>query len=205
MSIRISVDPKLRINRILPEVFDLPRTIVVNKFDEDSAKMFKLEFEAAINTKQTIIPITIDSYGGQIYSLVSMLDTIKASPVPVATIAIGKACSCAAILMSAGTEGLRYMTSSTMVLIHEASGGGRGKVEEIVASTNELVKLNKMLYQVLAKNCGKPQDYFLKLCDQKKHADWYLDAKECKKHNIVNTIGLPSFKLSIQTNLTFGV
>jgi ATP-dependent Clp protease protease subunit len=205
MSIQITIDPKLRINRVIQDAYDLPRTITVNKFDEDSAKLFNLEFEVAVNTKQDLIPIVIDSYGGQIYSLLSMIDTIKSSPVPVATIAIGKAMSCGAALLTQGSNGFRFMSESTTVLIHEAAGGGRGKVEEMVASTDEIVRLNKQLYQMMSKNCGKPADYFTKICEHKKHADWYLDAKECKKHNIVNKIGIPTFKLNVRTSLTFGL
>ena len=71
-----------------------PITILVNKFTEDSAKDFKKDMFRAQNSGQKIIPIEIDSYGGEVYSLLKMIDVIKSSTVPVATICMGKAMSC---------------------------------------------------------------------------------------------------------------
>ena len=71
-----------------------PVIIRVNKFDEDAASEFAAKIGLAHNTGQKIIPVVIDSYGGQVYSLMSMIAAIKASELPVATIVEGKAMSC---------------------------------------------------------------------------------------------------------------
>ena len=63
-----------------------PVIVRVNKFDEDSAKKFSLELAQAHNTGQKVIPVVIDSYGGQVYSLMSMISAIKHSELPIATI-----------------------------------------------------------------------------------------------------------------------
>ena len=81
-----------------------PVIIRVNKFDEDSAKKFAAEMAQAHNTGQEVIPIVIDSYGGQVYSLMSMIAAIKDAELPVATIVEGKAMSCGAVLFSFGRE-----------------------------------------------------------------------------------------------------
>ena len=79
-----------------------PVIIRVNKFDEDAAKKFDQEMAQAHNTGQKVIPVVIDSYGGQVYSLMSMIGSIKNSELPIATIVEGKAMSCGAILFSFG-------------------------------------------------------------------------------------------------------
>ena len=66
-----------------------PVVITVNKFDEDSAKEFKSKVALAHNTGQKVIPIVIDSYGGRVYSLMSMISAIKNSELPIATIVEG--------------------------------------------------------------------------------------------------------------------
>ena len=101
----------------------------VNKFDEPTAKAFSTAIMKAQNTGQHIIPIIIDSYGGQVYSLMSMISDIKHSKVPVATIVQGKAMSCGAILFSFGAEGHRYMDPDSTLMIHDVSSMGWGKVE----------------------------------------------------------------------------
>ena len=47
----------------------------------------------AQNSGQKVVPIEIDSFGGQVYSLMSMIAAIKASRIPLATIVQGKAIS----------------------------------------------------------------------------------------------------------------
>ena len=46
-----------------------PVIITVNKFDEKSAKEFQQQLSLAHTTGQKIIPVVIDSHGGQVYSL----------------------------------------------------------------------------------------------------------------------------------------
>ena len=95
-----------------------PVIIRVNKFDEDSAKDFAAKIALAHNTGQNVIPIIIDSYGGQVYSLMSMIGSIKASTLPIATIIEGKAMSCGAVLFTFGEDGLRFMDEAAILLIN---------------------------------------------------------------------------------------
>ena len=44
-------------------------------------------------------------------------------------------------------------------------------------------------------------DYFLKIVDKKKHADWFLDAEEAKKHNLANQIRLPTMTIDVDVNI----
>jgi ATP-dependent Clp protease protease subunit len=177
-----------------------PIIIRVNKFDEDSAKEFTDAMSRAQNTGQTVIPIVIDSYGGQVYSLMAMIAAIKASRVPVATIIEGKAMSCGAILFSFGAEGKRYMDPDATLMIHDVSSGAWGKVEEIKADAKEVERLNKKVYEMMARNCGKPSDYFLKMVHERGHADWYLDATEAKGHNLANELRIPTLTCKIDLN-----
>ena len=176
-----------------------PVIVRVNKFDEDSAKKFDQEVARAHNTGQKVIPVVIDSYGGQVYSLMSMISAINHSELPIATIVEGKAMSCGAILFSFGEEGLRFMDPDSTVMIHDVSSMDFGKVEELKASAAEADRLNEKIYTMMARNCGKKDDYFMKIVDKKKHADWFLDADEAKKHGLANQLRIP--KLSIKVDV----
>ena len=101
-----------------------PIVVRVNKFNEDAAKKFTQDMASAHNSGQNIIPIVIDSYGGQVYSLMSMISDIKSSDLPVATIVEGKAMSCGAVLFTFGENGHRYMAPDATVMIHDVSSGG---------------------------------------------------------------------------------
>ena len=180
-----------------------PVIVRVNKFDEESSKKFVSEVAQAHSTGQKVIPIVIDSYGGQVYSLMTMIAAIKDAELPVATIVEGKAMSCGAVLFTFGEEGLRFMDSDATVMIHDVSSMDWGKVEELKASAKEADRLNDKIYTMMARNCGKKDDYFLKIVDKKKHADWFLDSEECKKHNIANQIRLPTFRIKVDVDIEF--
>ena len=178
-----------------------PVIIRVNKFDEDSAKKFAEQMGLAHNTGQKVIPIVIDSYGGQVYSLMSMIAAINAAERPVATIIEGKAMSCGAVLFSFGEEGLRFMDPDATLMIHDVSSMDFGKIEELKAGAAEADRLNTKIYTMMARNCGKKDDHFMKIVDKKKHADWFIDAQEAKKHNLANQLRLPKLDIKIRVDI----
>lgn len=182
---------------------DLPVVIRVRKFDESAAKEFAAAVSKAQNTGQPILPVIIDSYGGQVYSLMSMISDIRASRIPVATIVQGKAMSCGALLFSFGTEGHRYMDPDATVMIHDVSSMSWGKVEEIKASADETERLNQKVYKMMAKNCGHHEDYFLDIIHAKGHADWFLESDECLKHNLTNHTHVPRLKIEARVSFDF--
>ena len=178
-----------------------PVIITVNEFNEETANEFATLISAAQNTGQSVIPVVIDSYGGEAYSLLSMIATLKSSKIPVATIVKGKAMSCGALFASFGEEGLRFMDKDAVIMIHDVSTMAFGKVEELKADARESDRLNKKLYTMMARNCGKADDYFLNLIHDKGHADWFLEAEEAKEHNIVQQLRVPSLKATVTLNI----
>ena len=48
-------------------------------------------------------------------------------------------------------------------------------------------------------------DYFLDLIHSKNHSEIYLNAKECKKHNICNHIGVPELVTNVSVTQTFSL
>ena len=180
-----------------------PIIIRVNKFDEESAEKFQQEIAAAHNTGQGVIPVVIDSYGGQVYSLMTMISAIKHAELPVATIVEGKAMSCGAVLLSFGEEGMRFADPDATVMIHDVSSGSWGKIEELKADVKEAERLDDKIYTMMARNCGKKDDYFKKKVFTRKHADWFMDASEAKKHGLVNHLRVPKIHVDVSVDIDF--
>ena len=178
-----------------------PVIITVNEFTEESAQKFHNEMCAAHNSGQKVIPVEIDSYGGQVYSLMSMIGAIKSSRLPVATIVQGKAMSCGAILASFGSEGLSFMDKDATLMIHDVSSYAFGKIEELKADAREAERLNDKVYTMMARNCGKPDDYFTKIIHDKGHADWFLDAEEAKEHKLIDQIRMPELIIKVSVDI----
>lgn len=187
----------------LEDFIDMPIVVRVNKFDEAAAKEFNEQMGKAHSNNQEIIPIVIDSYGGQVYSLLSMVDIIKNSSKPIATIVEGKAMSCGAVLFTCGNENMRYMSPNSTLMIHDVSSMEFGKAEEIKAGAEEVERLNQKIYGLMSKNIGKPDKYLWNIVHGKGRADWFLDPKEAKKHNIANHIKTPQIKLNLNISMSF--
>ena len=199
---KIEVDPRIKI-RTLADLIDVPVVIRLKKFNEEGTDKFSEELNKAHETGQPVIPIVVDSYGGQVYTLLGMIAEIQHCTVPVATICESKAMSAGAILFGLGNKKLRFMAPHATLMLHEVSSFQFGKVEDLKADVDETDRLNTYIFELLSKNCGKPKNYFLDEIHDKGHADWYLDAKEAKKHNLCDQIRIPSFSLKINVDCKF--
>lgn len=196
---KLVVDPLIRAKHT--ELITEPVIVTVNEFNDKAVKEFTEQMEKAHDSGQPIIPVVIDSYGGQAYSLLNMMDVMKKASLPVYTIATGKAMSCGALLFGMGEK--RFIAEKATLMLHEVSSMAWGKVEEIKADAKETDRLNELVFKLLARNCGHEDNYFLDLMHDKSHADWFLDAKEAKKHKLATSIGIPQLKVSVKVNYDF--
>lgn len=197
-------DDKLKITKAVDLLKSPPVVINVKDFNADGVKAFREDFNHAEESDQEIIPIVIDSFGGQVYSLLAMVDIIQSSQKKVATISLGKAMSCGAVLLTCGTEGYRYAAPTSTILIHDASGFAIGKTEDIKVEAKEIERLNKLIFGIMEKNCGLKKDTLYDVIRKEKSgADWFLTPKEAKKFNIINNIKIPKLltTISVKTEL----
>lgn len=198
------IDPNIKVSSI-SDIIKLPQIVQVRgEFSEETAEDFANSFHVAENSGQPIVPIVIDSYGGDIYALLSMIDIIQASTIPVATIVTGKAMSAGAVLLSCGHEGMRFASPNATLMIHSAwETGISGNADEVKVNAEELMRLNQKVLEILSGNCGHSKDYFYKIMNHKKNTDWFLNAKEAKKHNIVNHVKIPEFHIEVTSKIEF--
>ena len=95
------------------------------------------------------------------------------------------------------------MDPDATLMIHDVSSMKWGKVEEVKAGAEETERLNKKVYQMMAKNCGHHRDYFLDIIHEKGHADWFLEPNEAKKHNLANHLRVPTLKIDVEVKFKF--
>lgn len=169
----------------------IKNAILVNEFSEYGVKQFKMDFDELNSSPMPIIPIFIDSFGGEIYSLLAMLDIISTSTKPIATIALGKAMSCGSILLACGSPTFRFVGPHSTVMIHDAATFSFGKIEDLKADVGEAERLNHKIFGILNDRCNKPKDYFQNQVASRKHVNWYLDAAEVVKHGLADHVGIP--------------
>jgi ATP-dependent Clp endopeptidase proteolytic subunit ClpP len=193
---------------ILPfkELLKMPVVIRLNKFNEDEARRFTLKMQEAHNTGQPVIPICIDSYGGAVDALLSMMSDIDYSDLPVATIGKGKSMSCGAILLSYGSPGYRVIEPNARVMVHQISSASWGKAEDIKSKADEMERLSGVVFEKMAKACGhSDKHYFLKLMEKHKNTEIYMSAREAKKHKIVDHLGSAQISVDISVDIGFDI
>jgi ATP-dependent Clp protease protease subunit len=134
-----------------------------------------------------------------------MIDVIENSSKPVATVCVGKAMSCGAILLSCGHKGHRYIGNHATVMIHDVSAYSDGKFEEVKSNARETTRLQKEMFNILDKNADKFTGYFDRLVFRRGRSDWYMKAEDALKHGIADHIGVPKFTVDILTLCKFGL
>ncbi len=166
--------------------------IHVNKFNEESAREFYKNFrELLADDSVKVIPIIIDSYGGNVHALFTMLDLIESSHKPVATIAMGKAMSCGAILLAAGTKGYRFAAARSDIMIHEVSSAEFGKMADLDSGVKHTKKMNDDLFAFLASVSKKDKKFFLTKMKSMGNVDWFLTAQQYKTLGLIDHVGIP--------------
>jgi len=180
------------------------RTLLVHgAFGQERANKFESEFEAAVISGQPIIPILISSYGGSVDQLNRMIDIIETSPVPVATVAKGMCMSCGILLLAAGTEGYRWASKGTNIMVHDISDAAYGKAEDIISDVQYLKKYRELVFHRLDKQTHKRKGHWLNTLKGKGNTDWYMLPQEAKQLGVIDHIGIPSMKVKVTVKTTF--
>ncbi len=195
---KLKIDSRIKVKQ--DELIEQPIVIRIRKFSEASCHNFSEQLDKAVNTGQPFVPIIIDSYGGEVYSLLGMINKIQNCSIPCHTIVESKAMSCGAILFGMGNQ--RFMSPHATLMLHEVSSASFGKSEEIKADAKETDRLNTLIFKLMAENCKKKHDFFLNLVHKRNNTDCFLTAKEAKKLNICTEIGTPSMKIDVSVNFS---
>ena len=130
------------------------------------------------------ISIYINSPGGSVTATLAMLDTINHIKNDVSTVCVGMAASGAAIVLSAGKKGKRFILPHSEVMIHQPWGGAEGRASDIEITAKHIIKMRESLNRILSKNTGKPFEQVEKDVDR----DFFMSAEDAVKYGIVDEI-----------------
>lgn len=122
----------------------------------------------ALNTLSTEeeIKIYINSAAGSSYSVVSILDTLRAIKAPVSTVAFGMVGGNVVQILAAGRKGQRFSMPSTRILLQQPNGGAQGSADEVNIQTTELNRTMRMMYKFLSESTGLSTDRIEEECDR---------------------------------------
>lgn len=136
------------------------------------------------------INIYINSPGGSVYDGLGIYDVMQLVSPKIATFNTGMAASMAFVLMIAGEKGQRASLPHARFMQHQPMGGAQGQASDIEITANEIKKLKKELYEIIAKHTGQKYDKVYKDCDR----DYWMTAKEAEDYGCVDKVLTPSPK-----------
>lgn len=137
------------------------------------------------------ITIYINSPGGEISSGFMIYDTIQFIKSDVQTISLGTSASMAALLLLSGTKGKRKILPNSNVMLHDLSGGTKGKFSDIMIEVKEMQKLHKKIFNIIKQNTNFNDE---ELKENLKN-DFWLNSEEALKYGIVDKIISPKSNL----------
>ena len=151
--------------------------------DMANAIVAQLLFLQAQDPKKQI-NVYINSPGGSVTAGLAIYDTMQFVKCPIATYCIGQAASMGAVLLTAGTKGLRHALPNARIMIHQPSGGAEGKATDIEITAKEILRLKEVLNGILAKHSGK------KMADvvNDTERDYFMSAEEAKEWGLVDKV-----------------
>ncbi|MEM1312096.1 MAG: ATP-dependent Clp protease proteolytic subunit [Patescibacteria group bacterium] len=132
------------------------------------------------------ITMYINSGGGSIISMWSIIDTMNLIKPDVSTVCIGMAASAASLILANGVKGKRMILPHSEVMIHQPliSGGLAGQASDIEIHTKHLIRTKDNLHEFMSNKTGQT----IKKIEKDMDRDYYMGAQESLEYGIVDKI-----------------
>lgn len=128
------------------------------------------------------IKIFINSDGGNVDTVLHVIDMIRLSKTPVYTIGMGRVYSAGGLLLMAGSR--RYIFPHTSCLIHDGSSGAIGSIGKMLDNLEFTKRLEKQIKQYILESTRITEGMY----DQNYRRDWFMFSDEMIELGIADEI-----------------
>lgn len=130
------------------------------------------------------INIYINSPGGSVTAGLAIYDTMQYIRSDVQTICMGQAASMAALLLTAGKHGKRFILPSARVMIHQPWGGVQGQATDISIHAKEIGRLKQLSIDYFVEHTGRTREQVAADLER----DYFLSADEAVEYGLVDRV-----------------
>jgi ATP-dependent Clp protease protease subunit len=168
--------------------------ITITKLDEENAKRIREQIlKVSRMDPQRPITIILDSYGGSVYAMATIVETMESVSNPFITVAVGKCMSAAAIILAAGD--FRFAGHHSRIMVHEVSAGAGGHINDMETSIEDIRSLNEYWLNFLAKRCKRESSTEIKQVFAALGVrDLHMTPEQAKLFGLIDFIGMPDIK-----------
>jgi len=152
--------------------------------EEKSEKILNRLIELEGKDPSSDILVVIDSYGGDIDAMWTIINTMAMIRCPIATLCVGKAMSAASLILISGDKGKRFCSKQCRIMFHQLSGFTSGKIEDMDVRVQEAKRLQGELEHFISSKTK------IKLNEVRKKMknDFFLTSEEAIKLGVVDKI-----------------
>lgn len=180
---------------------ELFQDIKVHSFDEEDVdKICEKMIKISQLDPHRPITLQIDTYGGSIAGLTTLIEAMESIPNPIITHATGKCCSAGTFLLAAGDY--RFAGPHTRLMIHEVSSGARGHVKDMIEGVEETKFMNEYWFDFMDARCEKPKGYIRQVLKDKDLRDMFLSPEEAQLHGLIDKVGAPIIRPIMMYQIT---
>lgn len=126
----------------------------------------------------------INSPGGVVTAGMAIYDTMQFIKTKVSTICMGQAASMGAFLLAAGEPGRRYALPNSRIMIHQPLGGAQGQAADIEIQAKEILRIKKLLNEILSNRTGQT----IKKIEKDTDRDFFMSSEEAKSYGLIDEV-----------------
>ena len=130
------------------------------------------------------ISLYINSPGGSVSAGMAIYDTMQFIKPSVSTVCIGQAASMGALLLAAGTKGMRYALPHARIMIHQPLGGFQGQASDIDIHAREILRIREEMNEILVRHTGQK----MKKVAQDTERDNFMSGEEAKDYGLIDDV-----------------
>lgn len=132
------------------------------------------------------ISLFINASGGDLRSVFMIYDTMKVLQSPVETFCVGEAFDEAVLLLAAGTPGMRYATTNSIICASQLLSNGTmfSDISDAYILMDRLKRDNTKFIAAMSKSVKKPVKTVMKDLERKK----FFSAKQAVQYGIIDHV-----------------
>lgn len=150
---------------------------------------FKMD---SVPMEERVITMQINSPGGVITDGLAIIDTMHFIDAKIMTVALGMAASMAAVILAAGTKGMRAATKNSEILLHQPLGGASGQASDIIIAAKHIERTRNNINNMLSEYTGRSIRQIAKDTDR----DNILSAEQAMSYGVVDHIIMGKYDIA---------
>ncbi len=186
-----------------------PKSFFLTEFSSNAVRSFSNKVAEALELGQHVLPVYIESPGGDLYALkgiLSLMDSARDKGLQIATITTGQAMSAGAFVFCYGCPNLRFAGTEATIMLHSVIATmGEAKIAEHKMSIDTVLKEQEAIFAKISRHLKKKTDWLKRELGKRNDNDWFISAEEGQKLGIVEVIGIPQFSFHISAEVSANV